>query len=122
MDKQQVKYRKRRRRHLRLRKRIRGSQEKPRLTVYRSLGNIYAQLVDDDAGRTICATSSLDPELRKTVPYGGNVKAAETVGTRLADLAREKGISKVVFDRGHATYHGRVKALADAARKGGLKF
>ena len=122
MNRQREKYSKRRRRHLRLRKRVRGSQQKPRLAVYRSLAHIYAQLVDDDQGRTLCATSSLDPELRKTISYGGNVKAAQAVGTRLAELAREKGFTKVVFDRGHAAYHGRVKALAEAARKAGLEF
>ena len=99
-----------------------GTAVRPRLSVYRSLANIYAQIIDDDEGRTLCATSSLDPALRKELKYGGNIKAAERVGARLAELARQQGIEKVVFDRGHAKYHGRIKALAEAARKGGLKF
>jgi large subunit ribosomal protein L18 len=122
MNKQEEKYAKRTRRKLRTRKHIRGDQERPRLSIYRSLAHIYAQVIDDDQGRTLCAVSSLDPTLRKDVGYGGNVKAAQAVGMRLAQLALEKGIKKVVFDRGHAPFHGRVKALAEAARKGGLQF
>ena len=122
MNKQKEKYSMRERRELRTRKRIRGTQERPRLSVYRSLAHIYAQIIDDDEGRTLCALSSLDPALRKEIGYGGNVKAAQAVGVRLAQLALEKGIKKVVFDRGHAPFHGRVKALAEAARKVGLEF
>ena len=122
MNKQKEKYSMRERRELRTRKRIRGTQERPRLSVYRSLAHIYAQIINDDEGKTLCALSSLDPTLRKEVGYGGNVKAAQAVGVRLAQLALEKGIKKVVFDRGHAPFHGRVKALAEAARKGGLEF
>ena len=122
MNKQKEKYSMRERRELRTRKRIRGTQERPRLSVYRSLAHIYAQIIDDDEGKTLCALSSLDPALHKEVGYGGNVKAAQAVGVRLAQLALEKGIKKVVFDRGHAPFHGRVKALAEAARKGGLEF
>ena len=122
MNKQKEKDAKRARRKLRTRKHVRGTQERPRLSVCRSLANIYAQVINDDEGRTLCATSTLDPTLRKEVGYGGNIKAAQAVGLRLAQLAVEKGVKKVVFDRGHAPYHGRVKALADAARKGGLEF
>ena len=122
MNKQKEKYGKRARREMRTRKRIRGTQERPRLSVYRSLAHIYAQIINDDDGRTLCALSSLDPTLRKELGYGGNVKAAQAVGVRLAQIALEKGIKKVVFDRGHAPFHGRVKALAEAARKGGLEF
>jgi large subunit ribosomal protein L18 len=122
MNKQKEKYAKRERRDTRTRKRIRGTQERPRLSVYRSLANIYAQIINDDEGRTLCATSSLDPTLRTAVVYGGNVKAAQAVGVLLAKIALDKGIKKVVFDRGHAPFHGRIKALAEAARKGGLEF
>ena len=122
MNRQKEKYRKRRRRHLRVRRTVRGTGVRPRLCVSRSLSHIYAQVINDDEGRTLCATSSRDPKLREQLSGGGNVKAAETVGTRLAQVAVEKGIKQVVFDRGHARFHGRVKALAEAARKGGLKF
>ena len=122
MKRQKEKYIQRDRRHRRVRKRLRGTPERPRLVVYRSLTNIYAQIINDDEGRTLCATSSLDPTARKESAYGGNVKAARAVGARLARIASEKGIKKVAFDRGHAKFHGRVKALADAARKGGLEF
>lgn len=122
MNKQKEKYAQRERRDTRARKHIRGTQERPRLSVYRSLANIYAQIINDDEGRTLCAASSLDPKLRTAVVYGGNVKAAQAVGVLLAKLALDKGIKKVVFDRGHAPFHGRVKALAEAARKGGLEF
>ena len=122
MNKQKEKYGKRERREKRTRKHVRGTQERPRLSVYRSLAHIYAQIINDDEGRTLCASSSLDPDLRKETGYGGNVKAAQAVGLRLAQLALQKGIRKVVFDRGHAPFHGRIKALAEAARKGGLDF
>ena len=122
MKRQKEKYIQRNRRHIRVRKRLRGTQERPRLVVYRSLTNVYAQIINDDEGRTLCATSSLDPAVRKELAYGGNVKAARAIGARLAQVAIEKGIKKVAFDRGHAKFHGRVKALADAARTGGLEF
>ena len=122
MNKQKEKNVKRERRGLRTRKHVRGTQERPRLSVCRSLAHIYAQIIDDDKGQTLCAMSTLDPVVRKDAGYGGNVKAAKVVGDRLAKLAIEKGIKKVVFDRGHAPFHGRVKALAEAARKGGLEF
>jgi large subunit ribosomal protein L18 len=119
-QKAKAKQRLRRRRHVR--RRIQGTTERPRLTVFRSSKHIYAQLIDDLSGRTLAAASSLAPDVHKGLPYGGNVKAAAAVGRRLAEVAKEAGISKAAFDRGHYRYHGRVKALADAAREGGLQF
>jgi len=112
----------RQRLHDRIRKKIRGTPERPRLAVFRSQGHIYAQVVDDDAGQTLVAASSLDKGLRATSPRGGTVAAAKQVGALIASRAREKGIAAVVFDRGGFQYHGRIKALADAAREAGLKF
>ena len=113
----------------RIRKRVRGTEERPRLTVFRSSKHIYAQLIDDLSGVTLAAARSLVPDVRgslpqsaKSRPYGGNVKAAAQVGRALAERAKEKGITKAAFDRGHYRYHGRVKALAEAAREGGLQF
>ena len=112
----------RQRLHDRIRKKIRGTQERPRLAVFRSQGHIYAQVIDDDAGQTLCAASSLDKDLRAKMKRGGTVAAAKGVGTLIASRAREKGLAAVVFDRGGFHYHGRIKALADAAREAGLKF
>lgn len=112
----------RERRHRRLRKHVIGTSERPRLCVYRSLKHMYAQVVDDSQGQTLAAASSLDPELRDEISYGGNVDTAKAVGKLVAQRALEKGITKVVFDRGGNKYHGRVKALAEAAREGGLEF
>ena len=112
----------RRRIQVRIRKKIRGTPARPRLAVYRSQSHIYAQLVDDDAGRTLCAASSLDKDVRSKAARGSSVSAAAEVGGLIAGRAREKGVEGVVFDRGGFQYHGRVKALAEAARKGGLKF
>lgn len=106
----------------RIRKKISGTPERPRLAVFRSQSHIYAQVIDDEAGRTICAASSLDEELRAKTKRGSNVAAAKAVGQLVASRAREKGVSAVVFDRGGFQYHGRLKALADAAREAGLKF
>ena len=100
--------------------RITGTPERPRLTVFRSSKHIYAQLIDDLAGVTLAAASSLTPDVRKDLPYGGNVKAAKVVGQKLAEAAKEKGIDKAAFDRGHYRFHGRVKALAEAANAAGL--
>jgi large subunit ribosomal protein L18 len=122
MNSQKLKHVQRLRRRNHVRRKIVGSVERPRLTVFRSSKHIYAQLIDDLNGRTLAAASSLAPDLRKDVAYGGNVKAAAAVGKRLAEVAKEKGISKAAFDRGHYRYHGRVKALAEAARAGGLQF
>ena len=112
----------RQRLHDRIRKRLRGTPERPRLAVFRSQGHIYAQVIDDDAGRTLCAASSLDKDLRAKSKRGGNVASAKEVGALIAGRAKEKGVAAVVFDRGGFQYHGRIKALADAAREAGLKF
>ncbi len=109
-------------RHQRLRRYVRGSATRPRLAVFRSLQHIYAQLIDDDAGRTVLAVDSRSKEFRERHPAGGNVTAAKAVGDLLAQKAKAQGIERVVFDRGGYKYHGRVKALADAARAGGLTF
>ncbi len=111
-------------RHIRVRKRVHGDPERPRLNVYRSSNNIYAQIVDDLAGRTLAAASSLDSTLRSAdnKSAGGNVQAARQVGALIAERAKAAGITKVVFDRGGYLYHGRVKGLADAARENGLDF
>jgi len=110
------------RRRIRVRRKVMGTPERPRLTVYRSLRNISAQLIDDTVGRTLCAASSLDKSLADQIRYGGNCKAAELVGTVLAERARMHGIKKVAFDRNGRKYHGRIRALAEAARKTGLEF
>jgi len=111
----------RRRRHLRVRKRVNGTPERPRLAVFRSLHHIYAQVIDDTTGVTLAAASTLEPSLRPA-GTGGNVEGAKAVGKLIAERAREKGVEKVVFDRGGFMYHGRVQSLADAAREGGLQF
>jgi large subunit ribosomal protein L18 len=108
--------------HDRIRKKLRGTPQRPRLAVFRSGTHIYAQLIDDDAGRTLCAASSLDKDLKAKLKGGGNLTAAREVGGLIAGRAKEKGIAAVVFDRGGFLYHGRIKALADAAREAGLKF
>ncbi len=109
-------------RHIRVRKRISGTAVKPRLNVYRSLTNIYAQLIDDNAGVTLVSASTLDPEVKAQKGYGGNKDAAKVVGEVIGKRAMEKGILAVAFDRGGYKYHGRVAALADGAREAGLKF
>jgi large subunit ribosomal protein L18 len=110
------------RRHLRGRRRLEGTPERPRLSVYRSLKHMYAQLVDDVAGKTLLSVSTLLEPVKGDLKSTGNIKAAAKVGQLLAEKAKEAGIKAVCFDRGGRKYHGRVKALADAARKGGLKF
>ena len=112
----------RKRRHLRVRKKVYGNSESPRLNVYRSLKHIYAQLIDDQSGRTLISASTLDPSLQGQLKTAGNREAARMVGELLAKKALEKGIDQVVFDRGGFLYHGRIKALAEGARSGGLKF
>ena len=109
-------------RHRRLRRFVRGSGARPRLAVFRSLNHIYAQLVDDDAGKTVLAVDSRSKTFREGHKSGGNVAAAKAVGELLAQKATAAGVQNVVFDRGGYKYHGRVKALADAARAGGLVF
>ena len=108
--------------HRRLRQRVVGTPERPRLSVFRSRQNIYAQVVDDTTGRTLVSASSRDKQLRGQLSYGGNVAAAKVVGKALAERARAAGLALVVFDRGGYKYHGRVKALAEAAREAGLQF
>ena len=110
------------RRHLRLRRRVEGTPERPRLSVYRSLKHIYAQVIDDVSGRTLVAVSTLCEPLKESLKSTGNCAAAAKVGELLASRAKEAGIQAVCFDRGGRKYHGRVKVLAEAARKGGLKF
>lgn len=111
------------RRHIRLRKKLSGTAERPRLSVYKSLHHIYAQIIDDVQGRTLLSASTVDPEIRSQVNgYGGNIESAKVVGKILAQKAKEKGITKVVFDRGGYKFHGRVAALAEAARENGLEF
>jgi len=112
----------RRRVHIRIRTRLSGRTQTPRLSVYRSLNHIYAQIVDDTRGQTLVSASTRDKEVRTTLKTGGNVAAAKVVGQALAKRASAAGIARVVFDRGGYAYHGRVKALADAAREAGLKF
>lgn len=112
----------RQRRHRRIRKRVEGTGSKPRLSVYKSLNHIYAQLIDDTAGKTLFSASTLEKEIRSSVKHGGNLDAAKKVGASIAQKAIGKKITDVVFDRGGYQYHGCVKALADAAREQGLKF
>ena len=110
---------------LRQRKRIAGTGERPRLTVFRSVSHIYAQVIDDLSGRTLVAASSVDPSLKGEFAKGvrgGNVKGAEAIGKAIAERSIEKGIKRVVFDRSGFLYHGRIRAVADAARKAGLEF
>ena len=95
---------------------------KPRLSVFRSLKNIYVQVIDDEAGTTVAAASTLEPDMRKKLKNGGDKAAAAEIGKLIAERATKAGVSNVVFDRGSYVFHGRVKALADAAREGGLKF
>jgi large subunit ribosomal protein L18 len=121
----------------RIRKKISGTPQRPRLAVFRSQTHIYAQVIDDEAGRTLCSASSLDADYqgksdakakdkekksKAKVKGGGNVAAAKAIGLLIASRAKDKGVDTVVFDRGGFHYHGRIKALADAAREGGLKF
>ena len=114
----------RERRHKRIRKKVRGTAERPRLVVHRSLKNMEGQLVDDDAGKTLLGVSTLAVDLKGFQGEGSNRKVAHAfaAGQRLAELAKGKGIDAVVFDRGGYQYHGRVKAFAEGARKGGLRF
>jgi large subunit ribosomal protein L18 len=109
-------------RHLRIRRVVTGTAERPRLAVFRSLNHIYAQLIDDRAGRTMAAVDSRSPEFRHRLATGANVAAAKIVGELVAQKAKERGITQAVFDRGGYQYHGRVKALGEGARAAGLKF
>jgi len=105
-----------------LRKKISGTKERPRLCVFRSSKHIFAQIIDDSAGHTLVSASTLDAEFKATGSYGGNIAAAKSVGALIAKRAVDAGITSIVFDRGGYLYHGRVAALADAAREGGLLF
>ena len=109
-------------RHIRLRKRLKGIISRPRLRVHRSLTNFYAQIVDDTNGKVLLGASTLNKDLKNKIKFGGNIKAAETFGEFFASEAIKKGIKQVCFDRGGYLYHGRVKAFADAARKAGMEF
>ena len=108
--------------HERIRKRLTGSPARPRLAVFRSSKHIYAQIIDDSKGTTLIAASTLDADAKKDLKQGGNIAAAKAVGKLVAERAKQKGIDAVLFDRGGYIYHGRVKALAEAAREAGLKF
>jgi large subunit ribosomal protein L18 len=108
--------------HVRMRKKLSGTTERPRLCVHRSAKHIRAQVINDLTGRTLASASSLDAEVKASIKGGGNIAASKVVGKIIAQRAKEKGIEKVVFDRGGYQYHGRVQALADAAREAGLKF
>jgi large subunit ribosomal protein L18 len=110
------------RRHRRVRKTVNGSTDRPRLAVFRSQQHIYAQVIDDAKQHTLVAASSLEPELKSKLESGGNITAATAVGKLVAERAKAAGIAQVVFDRGGNLYHGRVKALAEAAREAGLNF
>lgn len=122
MDAQKRKTQQQQRRRYRVRGKMMGTAQKPRLSVFRSSKHIYAQLIDDINGVTLAAVGSLGKQVAGEIPYGGNIKAAQAIGRMIAEKAKEKGIEEVAFDRGPYKYHGRVKALADAAREGGLKF
>jgi large subunit ribosomal protein L18 len=112
----------RKRVHSRIRKKIQGTGERPRLNIFRSLNHIYAQIIDDVKGVTLVSAFSLDKEIRAVNKAGGNAAGAKSVGAEIAKRAKSKGIETVVYDRGGYNYHGRVKVLAEAAREAGLKF
>ena len=122
MKERRIKTARHMRRRRRVRKKISGTPDCPRMSVCRSLRHITVQLVDDMSGRTLCALSTRSKDVRGEIDYGGNVAAAARIGKAIAEKARALGIERVCFDRGGRKYHGRIKALADAAREGGLKF
>ena len=122
MDKNKKLNSKRLRRRFRVRKNVRGTSDRPRLSVERTLKHFSCQLIDDEAGKTLCAASTRQGELKSQFANGGNCDAAAAVGKKLAELAKAAGVNAVRFDRGHARFHGRVKAFADAAREAGLDF
>lgn len=109
-------------RHKRIRRKVAGTSNRPRLCVYRSLKHIYAQLIDDEKGHTLIGVSSLSPELHDVLKYGGNIAAAKEVGKLIAKKALEQNVTQVVFDRGGYKYHGRVAALAQQVRENGVRF
>jgi large subunit ribosomal protein L18 len=108
--------------HQRIRQNLKGTADRPRLSVYRSGKNIYAQIIDDNIGKTLVSSSTIEVDIKQKIKFGGNCEASELVGTAIAKKSIEKGISQVVFDRGGYLYHGRIKALAEAARNTGLNF
>ncbi len=112
----------RQRRHVRVRRKVSGTPECPRLNVFRSLSHIYAQIIDDTTGKTLVSASTMEAEVKGEVKFGGNIEAAKAIGKRIAEKAIDAGIKDVVFDRGGYPYHGRIQALADAAREAGLNF
>ncbi|HET7318629.1 MAG TPA: 50S ribosomal protein L18 [Nitrospirota bacterium] len=118
----QSKLKSRQRRHERIRKKVFGTADKPRLSIFKSLSHIYAQIIDDTSGKTLLAASTTEKEMKTGIKHGGNVEAAKKVGASIAARALGKNIKTVVFDRGGYQYHGCVKALAEAAREQGLKF
>lgn len=122
MDRSKEKYIARHKRKQRVRQKIIGTRQRPRLSVFRSLKHIYAQIIDDEAGNTLIAASTLSPELKDNLSTQGNIGAAKQVGTLIARRAKEHQIESVVFDRGGNLYHGRIRALAEAAREEGLRF
>lgn len=122
MDKPQEVRLARKRRHVRVREKVVGTPQRPRLNVYRSLNHIYAQIIDDSQGHTLLAVSTLDPSLRTGLAGKSKTEQAAQVGKAVAELALQAGVTQVVFDRGGYKYHGRVKALAEASREGGLQF
>lgn len=122
MDHQKARRRQQLRRRNHVRRAVRGTADRPRLTVFRSNLHIYAQLIDDVTGVTLASASSAAIKDGDKTMYGGNLKAAKVIGLKIAEAAKAKGITKAAFDRGHYKYHGRVKALADGAREGGLQF
>jgi large subunit ribosomal protein L18 len=122
MKRKKTGYHARKRRHLRVRKRVEGTPQMPRLAVYRSLAHIYAQLIDDEAGRTLAAASDMEADLRGQANGKRKTEVAKLVGGLVGKRATEQGIRRVVFDRGGYKYHGRVRALADGAREAGLQF
>ena len=122
MDNLKKKNKKRLRRRKGIRKRVLGVEERPRLSVFRSSKNIYCQIIDDTTGKTLVGASTLTKDVKDKLTYGGNIKAAELVGQKIAEEASKVGITKIVFDRGGYKYHGRIKALADTARANNLEF
>ena len=122
MRQERVNYRQRKRRSIRVRNRLKRDADRPRLCVFRSEKHCYAQIIDDEAGRTIAAVSTLDKQVKEQIRYGGNKAAAAFIGKAIAERALAAGVKEVVFDRREYKYHGRVAALADAAREAGLVF
>jgi large subunit ribosomal protein L18 len=122
MNKQRYLGKVRTRRRFRVRKAVRGTAQRPRLTIHRSHRNLSCQIIDDASGKTVASASTRDKDVRPKVPYGGNKAAAEVLGSIIAERALAAGVKQVCFDRGQFKYHGRVAALADAARKAGLSF